>query len=155
MLLSRRLKPHTSFEQPSNLMASVAPQEPFGAESLLTYDELTPIIDEAIERWADSLLLDDSTLALLDEVTFEIADLDGLVLGETAGTTVLIDADAADYGWFVDLTPGDDNEFSDEDGEYRATEENILVPTENSVLLCLQGFTYNYQITTNYRKCGL
>ena len=30
-----------------------------------------------------------------------------------------------------------------------------LVPTENSVLLCLQGFTYNYQITTNYRKCGL
>jgi len=29
------------------------------------------------------------------------------------------------------------------------------VPTGNSVLVYLQGFTYNYRIMTNHRKCGL
>jgi hypothetical protein len=35
--------------------------------------------------------------AVLNSVNFEIVDLDGLVLGQTIGDTVLIDVDAAGY----------------------------------------------------------
>lgn len=41
----------------------------------------------------------------------KIADLEGLRLGQVAGTTVWIDVDAAGRGWFVDPTPGRGEEF--------------------------------------------
>ena len=105
------------------LMASAVPQATVDAENVLTYDELTPIVDEAIERWADAVHIDDTMLAMLLEVTFQIVDLDGLALGYTSGTTVQIDIDAADHGWFVDTTPSDDMEFSIDlsDGQMLAT----------------------------------
>jgi len=84
----------------ANLMASSAPEEPPVAESILTCDALAAIVEEAIERWSDSLLVDDSGLALLNDVSFEITDLNGLTLGHATGTTVLIDVDAAGFGWF-------------------------------------------------------
>jgi len=56
-------------------------------------------------------------MTYLHEVTFQITDLSGLALGWTVGQTIMIDVNAAGHGWFVDLTPGDDNEFSDEDGD--------------------------------------
>jgi hypothetical protein len=103
-----------------DLRASTAPQEPVGAENTLTYDALAPIVEEAIDRWTESLLIDESTLSLLNEVDFEIADLSGLTLGQTTGTTVLIDMNAAGYGWFVDTTPYDDSEFDEYFGQLQA-----------------------------------
>jgi hypothetical protein len=53
-------------------------------------------------------------LAALGAVHFQVADLPGRTLGVTyrdAGT-VVIDADAAGHGWFVDPTPGSDEEFT-------------------------------------------
>ena len=41
----------------------------------------------------------------------EFADLRGTLLGLTVGNRVLIDADAAGFGYFVDATPLDDLEF--------------------------------------------
>jgi hypothetical protein len=93
-----------------NLMATAAPEESDAAGSL-TYDELAPIVEEAIERLAESFTLDESTLALLNEINFEITNLGDLTLGQTTGATVLIDDDAAGFGWFVDSTPYDDAEF--------------------------------------------
>jgi Ca2+-binding RTX toxin-like protein len=98
-------------EDRDNLIASAAPQDAYGAESTLTYDSVVPIVEEALERWNESFLIDNSDLALLDEISFEIADLNDLILGQTTGTTVYIDADAAGHGWFVDPTPYDDSEF--------------------------------------------
>jgi hypothetical protein len=49
---------------------------------------------------------------LLESVTFQITDLPGMLLGQTLGTTVLIDRDAAGFGWFVDHTPWADEEYS-------------------------------------------
>lgn len=49
---------------------------------------------------------------MLDDVQFEVADLDGLTLGLTEENMVFIDSDAAGYGWFIDTTPLDDVEFS-------------------------------------------
>jgi hypothetical protein len=110
-------------EDGANLMASAAPPQLTGAEDALTYVELAQIVDAAIERWSDSLILDDSVLALLNEVSFEIVDFADLTLGHTTGTTVLIDDDAAGYGWFIDTTPYDDAEFKrqNKDGELLAT----------------------------------
>jgi hypothetical protein len=101
-----------------NLIASVAPEAVI-AESALTDDDLAPIVDEAIERWTDALGIDDALAASLHEVSFQIVDFSDLTLGRAFEDTILIDADAAGYGWFVDTTPYDDVEFSrlNEEGE--------------------------------------
>ena len=70
------------------------------------------MVDVAIARWAASGLVSNAALAMLDDVTFGITDLDGLLLGSTNGNRILIDVDAAGFGWFVDATPGDDLEFA-------------------------------------------
>ena len=46
------------------------------------------------------------------DITFEIRNLPGTLLGLQATDRVLIDLDAAGHGWFVDPTPGDNEEFS-------------------------------------------
>lgn len=51
-------------------------------------------------------------LATLSGVTVQIADLPTGMLGETVAGTIVIDRDAAGYGWFVDPTPDDDLEFT-------------------------------------------
>jgi Ca2+-binding RTX toxin-like protein len=100
-----------AYAVPVPLMATAPSQESAGAQNTLTNSELAPIIQEAINRWTNSPLGGESALALLDNVTFTIADLPGLTLGEAIGNTVLIDTDAAGYGWFIDPTPHDDTEF--------------------------------------------
>jgi hypothetical protein len=91
-------------------LAATAPEESNATRSL-TYDELAPIVEVAIERLAESLALNERSLALLNEINFEITDLGDLTLGQTTSTTVLIDDDAAGFAWFVDSMPYDDTEF--------------------------------------------
>ncbi len=79
--------------------------------STITAENLDAIVDSAIARLADAYDLDAGQVALLETVNFQVADLGGLILGETIGTTVLIDTDAAGYGWFIDSTPADNKEF--------------------------------------------
>jgi hypothetical protein len=77
------------------------------ADVLESRDELTPIVNEAIRRWA--LVAGSQALA---GVSVQVADLPGNLLGETVGRTILVDRDAAGYGWFIDSTPQDDSEFT-------------------------------------------
>jgi len=77
----------------------------------LTYADLDPIIDAAINRWTESSLFDAAMLTGLDGVKFLIADLEGDALALTVDDTVIIDADAAGHGWFVDDTPYQDAEY--------------------------------------------
>jgi hypothetical protein len=51
--------------------------------------------------------------ASLSGVSVQIADLPSGILGEDIGKTILIDRDAAGYGWFVDPTPADDAKFAE------------------------------------------
>jgi Ca2+-binding RTX toxin-like protein len=99
----------------SALTAAATSTEDPEAQSPLTYAELDPIIAEAIERWADSV--GDQVVSAFDDVTFLIADLSGDTLALTVDDTVIIDIDAADHGWFVDLTPEDDLEFIPQNGD--------------------------------------
>jgi hypothetical protein len=70
---------------------------------------LAPIVDEAVARWQAVALgagLD------ADDLSITVEDLSGNVLGHADGDRIVIDADAAGYGWFIDATPADDQEFA-------------------------------------------
>jgi hypothetical protein len=81
------------------------------AGSPLTGDQLAQIVGAAIQRWAASPVLhgDDSALR---QASFVVADLPGLMVGQTVGNSIVIDPTAAGYGWYVDPTPFDDSEFA-------------------------------------------
>ncbi len=77
----------------------------------LTESQLAPIVTAAIDLLGNSGLTA-SQRDLLSGVRIGINDLQGSTLGLTSGSFVHLDADAAGYGWFVDETPLDNNEFS-------------------------------------------
>jgi hypothetical protein len=91
-------------------MASEAPVDPADAGTV-TYAELNAIANEAVKRWTEALDLGTSVQGQLSQVTFQIADLSGLTLGQANADTIVIDVNAAGYGWYVDATPADDLEF--------------------------------------------
>jgi len=45
------------------------------------------------------------------DVRFTIADLPGTDLGHTEGNTIVVDADGAGMGWYVDVSPAESSEF--------------------------------------------
>ncbi|MEM1293904.1 MAG: cadherin domain-containing protein [Verrucomicrobiota bacterium] len=78
-------------------------------------DDFAPLIEEAIVRWRESSLDEEQADALLDtllKAEFEVADLPGTYLGAAEGSKITIDVDAGGRGWFIDLTPGEDEEFT-------------------------------------------
>ncbi len=88
--------------------AFAPPAQPLPADEVLdSQQELTPIVNAAIQRlaWVTGS-------QVLASVSVQIADLPGNLLGEEIGKTILIDRDAAGYGWFIDPTPQDDAEFT-------------------------------------------
>jgi len=79
----------------------------------LTSDELASTAIAAMERLDNGR---ENGISLSpDSIEFEIADLPGEQLGQTIGDRILIDTDAAGYGWFVDATPYDDEEYEPTD----------------------------------------
>lgn len=46
-----------------------------------------------------------------EDVSFVFADLYGSAIGETSGNFITLDWNAAGHGWFIDLTPGSNEEF--------------------------------------------
>jgi hypothetical protein len=113
-------------DEGDNLMASAAPQVTMDSGSFLTCDALVPIVDEAIERLTDALGINDALAASLCGVSFQIVAFNDLTLGRVVGDTILIDTDAAGYGWFVDSTPYDDTEFR------RQNADDVLLATPSS-----------------------
>ena len=71
---------------------------------------LKPIVNEAIAAWAKAGL-PSASLDILKSVTFSVTNLSGSYLGWSQSGQVFIDSDAAGYGWFVDSTPSQDEEF--------------------------------------------
>jgi Ca2+-binding RTX toxin-like protein len=96
------------------MAAAAAPTEITSVEAL-TDEMLAPIAEEAINRWTEALAIDETTVAELQAVNFQIADFVGLTLGLTESNTIYIDADAAGHGWYVDQTPWDNMEFGQAD----------------------------------------
>ena len=84
---------------------------------LLTDAELAPIVAEAKLLWEEALGAGDSRLGALNGVQVEVGNLPQDGLGATIGNTILIDTNAAGYGWFIDPTPGTDTEFAKRHGK--------------------------------------
>jgi hypothetical protein len=85
----------------------------------LTTEQAWPLLAEAAARWqaASSPHAPREDIAgLAASVELAIADLPGDLLGlaSSSAHTIWLDTDAAGYGWFVDATPWDDDEFDDE-----------------------------------------
>ena len=78
----------------------------------VTAAELQSTVDAALARLSQAGL-DSGTLARLGATQFALGNLPSGTLGLAflAGNRVVIDADAAGHGWFVDGTPDDDAEF--------------------------------------------
>jgi hypothetical protein len=95
----------------SSLLA--AGGEVLAAEGLapLTQADLQPLVDEAVRDWTALGLAADRIAPLL-AVEFVVADLPGAQLGWSERGRIYLDRDAAGHGWFVDPTPGADEEFS-------------------------------------------
>ncbi len=73
--------------------------------------DLCPVVEEAIRQWSN-LLTSEELENRLAEVKIGVADLPGATLAQTLGETILLDTSAAGYGWFIDLTPSDNSEFT-------------------------------------------
>jgi len=69
----------------------------------LTQAELDTVTVSAMTQWIDELGNGDPRLAGLGGMQVSLADLSGDQLGFTSGRSVLIDSDAAGYGWSVDF----------------------------------------------------
>ena len=95
-----------------NLTLKVKPGTvPLGPAQGLTMARLQELFDEAVARWRANGFV---TVASGDlaGIAIELVDLpDGKLAQYTAGT-ILVDADAAGYGWYVDITPASDAEFA-------------------------------------------
>jgi len=76
----------------------------------LRASEADGILKTARAMWALSGITT-AEFQLLQQTTLQVADLAGDGLGRRAGTTIIVDANAADFGWFVDATPGATEEF--------------------------------------------
>ncbi len=72
--------------------------------------DLGSIVTEAISRLETAY--GPGAAAALAGVSVEVTDLPGKLLGAEADGRILIDDDAAGYGWFVDPTPHQDEEFA-------------------------------------------
>jgi hypothetical protein len=91
-------------------LKAAAGQGPGGA-AILTEAELASVVDQAVARWAATDLTQSQQNAL-NQVTFEIMDESDDRLGVTTLSVVSLDVDAAGWGWFVDASPADDQEFA-------------------------------------------
>ncbi|MFK7819579.1 MAG: aryl-sulfate sulfotransferase [Planctomycetaceae bacterium] len=75
----------------------------------LTTAELRPIVEAATAQWADGDLTRRQQDALA-RFTVSIGDLEPGRLGQASRTSIVIDSNAAGFGWYVDPTPFDLND---------------------------------------------
>jgi subtilisin-like proprotein convertase family protein len=74
----------------------------------VTIAQVQPLLEEAIERFAAAGV----DVSALGNVQVHITDLPDVTLGMAVGNTIILDVNAAGWGWFVDPTPGEDSEFT-------------------------------------------
>jgi hypothetical protein len=82
-----------------------APQTPS-----LTQAQLQPIVTQAIALWA-AAGVKPQALNAMKHTQFVVTDLPGAYLGGEETGRIYLDVNAAGHGWFVDPTPGTNEEF--------------------------------------------
>ncbi|MEO0830164.1 MAG: hypothetical protein AAFY03_06855, partial [Pseudomonadota bacterium] len=77
----------------------------------LAQHDAEAILAAARDVWVASGVVSEAGLDFLDNLTVEIADLPFDGIGAVTADKIIVDGDAAGRGWFVDLTPYEDEEF--------------------------------------------
>jgi len=92
-----------AFVQPAgaSMIASEQMSAPADHGAMVTQSDLDDIAAVAMSEWIGTLGNGDSSLAGLGGMQIRFADLSGDQLGYASGRTLLIDSDAAGYGWSV------------------------------------------------------
>jgi hypothetical protein len=91
-----------AFATPSGAMTLDAGGEaPVQSPARVTEMQLAELAADAKAYWTAELAAGDPRLASLDAVTIGIADLDGMIVGHTQGTVLLLDPTAAGDGWYL------------------------------------------------------
>ncbi len=85
----------------------------------------------------------DATIPGLDDVEIQVANLPDRTLGLATGNRILIDADAAGNGWYIDKTPQDDSEFISEESRPNGIDLLTVVRHEFGHLLGLDDLIAN------------
>ncbi len=80
-------------------------------DGVVTQAELDYLVNAAIQRWIDAGATAEQ-VAAMRAATFSVADMTGVQLGMSDGSTIYIDNDGGRAGWFLDTTPGADEEYS-------------------------------------------
>jgi hypothetical protein len=88
-----------------------SPMPAHAAPAGLTTAVLAPIVQQAIARWA-AAGASATTLAQMDNAQLVLGDLPRGELAQESAGQIVIDPTAAGYGWFVDPTPGEDQEYA-------------------------------------------
>jgi hypothetical protein len=99
----------------SPLSAAAASGEPDANNAgILDTTAIDAAIAEARRRWIASGLVSAESVLALGEIEVRIADLPGLTLSLANADehSIILDGNAAGYGWFVDPTLSDDTEFA-------------------------------------------
>lgn len=112
----------------------------------ITQSDLDSLRDAALSYWK-ATGLSDAQISLLESVDFVLADLPDAMLGGATTTTILIDMNAAGYGWYVDNTPFDYSEFSlDANGNLVADADSVAFGKMDllTVMLHEMGHTLGY-----------
>ena len=86
------------------------PRSPMGVPSL-TAAELAPIVTAAEARWEGSGL-SAAQMTRLQGLQFVVTSLSPGMLGEHVPGVIYLDSTADGWGWFVDPTPGQDEEYA-------------------------------------------
>ena len=79
-------------------------------DGVLSQAELDYLAEAAIQRWADAGATPEQ-LAAMRSTEFSLADMTGNYLALSQGDVVRVDSDGGGRGWFLDGTPGDDDEY--------------------------------------------
>jgi hypothetical protein len=96
---------------------------------MLNADEVQPLLTEARARWQGAGV----DISGLGPIDIRIADLPGSTLGQAVGRTIWIDSNAAGWGWFVDVTPGDDSEFTTPGDQGEQNRMDLLTVLEHEL----------------------
>ena len=96
----------TIIDNDGALMATAAPTATVDAPDI-TANDIEAVLAAAIDVWVN-LGVDP---VLFTNVTIVVTDLADLKLAEVDGTTIYIDTNAAGWGWFIDTTPTNSDEY--------------------------------------------
>lgn len=105
------------------------------------FEQAVELSQAANLLWIDSDLTNEQ-IEILQNVTYEISDLEDGKLAVTEGNVIRIDDDAAGLGWFVDDTPFENEEFSFDDSSgilFGNSEESLKGVDLLSILAHEQG----------------